>query len=269
VNIDGARIGPDGRYWLVDGGSTGLNGSTKLVGVNLSTDTVDSIYYLDDIKASDSGIDDVRFGASGDVAYLSDTANALLVLNLTTGNGVRVLANDPSAVSWFPLMYNGTLLPGYGAAGSTLAVGLDQIEVSPDGDYLYYQPCIGGLYRIKTSYVDATLTNATLAASLGDYAEPFALTPSTGGTTIDAAGNIYVSDTNLLAIWKVTPEGRATILVQDDALLWTDLMWVTSDKKLWLPASQMRPGGDGLMASSPNYIFTYPIDAGPSPIDHA
>ncbi|KAJ5413915.1 hypothetical protein N7509_000542 [Penicillium cosmopolitanum] len=91
VNIDGARIGPDGCYWLVDGGSTGLNGSTKFVGMNSSTNTVDSIYYLDDIKASDSGIDDVRFGASGDMAYLSDTANALLVLNLTTGNGVRVL----------------------------------------------------------------------------------------------------------------------------------------------------------------------------------
>ncbi|CAI7592419.1 unnamed protein product [Penicillium pancosmium] len=213
VNIDGARTGPDGRDWLVGGGSTGLNGSAKLVGVNLSTDTGDSIYYLDDIKASDSGIDDVRFGASCNVASLSDTANALLVLNLTTGNGVRVLANDPSTVSWFPLMYNGTLVPGYGAAGSTLAVGLDQIEVSPDGDYLYYKPCIGGLYRIKASYVDATSTNATLAASLGDYAESFALTPSTGGTTIDAARNIYVSDANLLAIWKVAAEGRATILV--------------------------------------------------------
>ncbi|KNG90524.1 hypothetical protein ANOM_001495 [Aspergillus nomiae NRRL 13137] len=269
VSIDGARIGPDGRYWLVDGGSQGINGSTKLVGVNLRSDEVDKIYYLDDIKADDSGIDDVRFNAAGDVAYLSDTAGALLVLNMTTGNGVRVLADDDSAAAWFPMMYNGTLVPGYGGDGSTLAVGLDQIEVSPDGIYLYYQPCNGGLYRIKTSYVDATLTNATLAASLGDYAEPFALTPSTGGTTIDGDGNIYVSDTNLLAIWKVTPEGRATILVQDDALLWTDLMWVTADKKLWLPASQMRPGSDGLMADGPNYIFTYPIDAGPSPIDHA
>lgn len=46
-------------------------------------------------------------------------------------------------------------------------------------------------------------------------------------------------------------------------------MWVTADKKLWLPASQMRPGADGLMAEGPNNIFTFPIDAGPSRIDHA
>ncbi|KAK4629752.1 hypothetical protein CLAFUW4_08483 [Fulvia fulva] len=136
VSIDGARIGPDGRYWLVDGGSQGVNGSTKLVGVNLSNDTVDRIYYLDSIFASNSGIDDVRFNAGRDVAYLSDTAGALLVLNLITGNGVRVLANDPSATAYYPMSYNGSLVPGYGAAGSTLAVGLDQIEVSPDGTYL-------------------------------------------------------------------------------------------------------------------------------------
>lgn len=269
VSIDGARIGPDGRYWLVDGGSSGLNGSTKLVGVNLSNDTVDKIYHLDNIIASDSGIDDVRFNAAADVAYLSDTAGALVVLNLTSGTGVRVLVNDPSAVAWFPMMYNGTLVPGYQGTDSTLAVGLDQIEVSPDGTWLYYQPCNGGLYKIETSLVDASLTNSTLAATLGDHAIPVALTPSTGGTTIDGDGNIYFSDTNLLAIWKVTPEGRATILVQDDALIWTDLMWVTADKKLWLPASQMRPGADGLMAEGPNNIFTFPIDAGPSSIDHA
>ncbi|KAH7146224.1 major royal jelly protein [Dactylonectria macrodidyma] len=268
VSIDGARIGPDGRYWLVDGGSQGVNGSTKLVGVNLTTDAVDKIFYLDDIKASGSDIDDVRFSANPEIAYLSDTAGALLVLNMSTSDGVRVLAGDPSGEAWFPMMYNGTLVPGYGSA-SSLSVGLDQIEVSPDGVYLYYQPCNGGLYRIKTAYLDASLTNSTLANSLGDYAEPFSLTPSTGGSTIDADGNIYLSDTNLLAIWKVTPEGYTTILLQDDRLLWTDLMWVTPDKKLWLPASQMRPGGNGLMADGPNNIFTYPIDAGPAPIDHA
>ncbi|KAF7877475.1 hypothetical protein EAF04_001152 [Stromatinia cepivora] len=133
VSIDGARIGPDGRYWLVDGGSSGVNGSTKLVGCNLTNNEVDKIYYFDSIIASNSGIGDVRFSASGEAAYLSDTAGALVVLNMTTGDGVRVLVDDPSAVAWFPMMYNHTLVPGYGAAGSTLAVGLDQIEVSPDG----------------------------------------------------------------------------------------------------------------------------------------
>ncbi|GJC83225.1 hypothetical protein ColLi_06063 [Colletotrichum liriopes] len=272
VSIDGARIGPDGRFWIVDGGTTDsdrrlVNGSSKLIGINLDTNLVDKVYYLDNLTDIGSVIDDVRF--NGDYAYLSDTAGALVVMDFTTGNGKRVLVNHSSALAWFPMAYNGSLVPGYQGGSSTLSVGLDQIEVSPDGVYLYYQPCNGGMYRIKTEYVNGALANSTLAANLGDYTEPFALTPSTGGTTIDGDGNIYVSDTNLLAIWKIKPDGSSSILVQDDALIWTDLMWVDANKNLWLPASQMRPGADGLMAEGPNYIFTYPIDAGPSLIDHA
>ena len=52
-----------------------------------------------------------------------------------------------------------------------------------------------------------------LAATLSDYVKLFTTTPSIGGLTIDSNGNIYISDTNLLAIWRVTPKGRITILV--------------------------------------------------------
>jgi sugar lactone lactonase YvrE len=77
VSVDGARIGPDGRYWVVDGGDGG-----KLVGVNLTTNEVDKNYNISQITtASGVNIDDVRFGPSGEVAYLSDTSGALIVLN--------------------------------------------------------------------------------------------------------------------------------------------------------------------------------------------
>ncbi|KAK1635778.1 hypothetical protein BDP81DRAFT_490875 [Colletotrichum phormii] len=290
VSIYGTRIGPDGRFWIVDGGTTDsdrnlVNGSSKLVGVNLETNLVDKAYYLDNLTETGSVIDDVRFNGplstihvfyllprfviNGNYAYLSDTIGALVVMDLTTGEGQRVLVGHSSALAWFPMAYNGSLVPGYQGGTSTLSVGLDQIEVSPDEVYLYYQPCNGGMYRVKTEYVNGALTNSTLAASLGDYVEPFALTPSTGGTTIDGDGNIYVSDTNLPAIRKVQPDGFSSILVQDDALVWTDLMWVDANKTLWLPGSQMRPGANGLMADGPHNILTFPIEAGPSLIDHA
>lgn len=39
-----------------------------------------------------------------------------------------MLAGSDSARAWFPMMYNGLLVPRYGASGSALAAGLDQIE---------------------------------------------------------------------------------------------------------------------------------------------
>jgi hypothetical protein len=47
--------------------------------------------------------------------------------------------------------------------------------------------------RIETRYLDeASLGPAAIAR----HVLPFAETPSTGGTAIDAAGVIYLSDTN-------------------------------------------------------------------------
>jgi hypothetical protein len=59
----------------------------------------------------------------------------------------------------------------------------------------------------------------------GCRAEPnmsrrFAGTLPTGGTAIDAAGNIYVSDTDRERVIKITPVGKVSTLIQDPRLLW-------------------------------------------------
>jgi len=82
-----------------------------------------------------------------------------------------------------------------------------QLEVSPDGRSLYYQPCSGPLYCIDTRWLDD--------GSIGDaerakHVERFADTPPTGGTAIDAAGNIYLSDTDRERVIKITPEEKVS-----------------------------------------------------------
>jgi hypothetical protein len=56
--------------------------------------------------------------------------------------------------------------------------------------------------------------------SIGDaerakHVERFADTPPTGGTGIDAAGNIYVSNTDRERVIKTTPGGKVSTLIQD------------------------------------------------------
>lgn len=98
--------------------------------------------------------------------------------------------------------------------------------------------------RIPTSALDAAYYNSSMNnnAVLDAYIEPFAHTPSTGGTAIDAQGNVYCSDTDSQRVLKIFPNGTMTTLVQDPRLLWIDAMWVDDQHRLWMPAAQLNRG---------------------------
>lgn len=151
----------------------------------------------------------------------------------------------------------------------------DQLEVSPDAKYFYYQPCNGGLQRISTKWLDQAFYNSSLNSNdiLSSYVHPYARTPSTGGTAIDAQGNIYVSDTDSQRIIKVCSNGTMELLVQDPRLLWVDAMWIDSQQNLWMPAAQLNRGtpfNDGKsLVQKPLYVFSMNVGVGPSPVDHA
>ena len=129
------------------------------------------------------------------------------------------------------------------------------------------------MYRIETHYLEQAFYNPSLASTLSQYPEPFALTPSTGGTAIDADGNIYVSDTDRQNIERICPNGTRSIFVHDERLLWVDAMWVDSQQRLWMPAAQLNRGtpfNDGKSyIRKPLHLYTIDIRTGPSCIDHA
>lgn len=101
----------------------------------------------------------------------------------------------------------------------------DQLEVSPDGAYLYYQAQPGALWKVSTSLLDdAVYNNATAAAALVDATQPYAATVSTGGTAIDAAGTVYASDTSNNAILRTFANGTTELFIKDDRLQWADAM---------------------------------------------
>jgi len=58
-------------------------------------------------------------------------------------------------------------------------------------------------------------------------------------TPIDAAGNIYVSDTDREPVIKITPVGKVSTLIQDPRLLWVDAMWMDDAGDLWMPTAQL------------------------------
>lgn len=283
VRVNAQRIGPDGDLWLVDTGSPGfgspviLPSGPKLVVVDLQTDRVRRVYEMGNATKSGSLLDDIRFGPPGSgTAYLTDAGDegALIVLELATGRTQRVLSGDESTGAFTPVSAEGTLMLQSGEPGNFEYMRADQLEVSPGGGYLHWQPASGGMFRLPTRDLDAALYNSSLATTLAGLVEPFALTPATGGTAIDAEGSIYVSDLDRQAVEKVYANGTRRTLVQDERLLWVDAMWIDSTGTLWMPAAQLNRGapfsaGGVSRIVKPLYVYKMDIGVGPSPIDHA
>lgn len=238
VRTNSLRIGPDGNLWIVDIGSPGMEAPVvpdgpKLVVIDLKTNHVVRIYHLDDAVKPKSFVDDLRFGDHN--IYLTDAGEpGLIVLDPRTFKARRMLENHRSTVSR-DMYAEGKLLTK--PSGEHVKVHADQLEVSPDGAWLYYQPCSGPMSRIQTKYLDdASLSEKDLET----HVQPFYNSPTIGGTAMDAAGNIYLDDVEKQRVTRVTPDGHATTVVEDKQRLhWGDAMWIDDDGYLWIPAAQL------------------------------
>jgi sugar lactone lactonase YvrE len=272
VRVNTLRIGPDGHLWIVDAGAPGIGkpavaGGARLIVIDLAQDRIVAIHDLAGGVKARTYIDDIRF--NGGQVYITDAGEpGLLVLRLADGAVRRLLDGHPALTVRQAMRADGK--PLHDEQGKPLAVHADQLEVSPDGRWLYVQPSSGPLARVPTALLDDP---ATSPADLATAIEPFYASPTTGGTAIDANGTLYISDTDRRRILAVTAEGKASVLIEDPRLIWSDAMWIDADGWLWIPATQQNrtPGFDGGRQSVayPVWIYRMQIGVGPAANDHA
>ena len=267
VRANALRIGPDHMLWVVDAGAPGpgqmqVPGGAKVVRLDPRTGVVKAIFPLDGAIKPKSYVDDIRF--NGAHAYLTDAGSpgGIIVLDLRSGQVRRVLDDDPSVTALKAQTGEGR--PLVDAKGAPVVFNADQLEVSPDGRWFYFQPATGPLYRMETRYLDdATLPDAQLRGKV----QLFAHTGATGGTAMDADGVIYAGDADHDAILKITPDGAVFTLVQDPRLVWVDAMWIDDKGELLAPAAQLdltagMNGGTNAVRL-PVVIYALPIGAKP------
>lgn len=271
VWVNSLRMAPDGDLWLVDTGSPGFGksmrpGGVKLVQIDVSANRVRRTIPLDGLVTEKTFVDDVRF--NGPHAYLTDAGMpALIVLDLATGRGRRVLEGHASVTAARPISAEGRIM--HGPDGKPVFVHADQLELAPDGAWLYYQACSGPLYRVPTKLLDDPRTGtAELAAAVEIVAD----TPSTGGTAMAADGTIFISDTDSQRIMRVARDGTMSILIQDPRLLWVDAMWLDGQGRLWMPAAQLNRlavfQAGTAQVRFPVEVYTLDVGAKPPPNDH-
>lgn len=240
VNINALRLEGD-KLWVVDTGAPEFGGNpvshgAKLVCIDLPTNQVVRTYFLSpDIATAGSYVDDVRFSAG--MALLTDAGNAgIIVVDLKTGAARRVLNQHASVVA----QPDRDLILGNQVVkapnGEPLRVNADPLEVSHDGVWLYYGPLQGPWSKVRIQdLANQALSPEQLAARV----EFFADIPATGGSVMDAQGNLYFSDLAHDAIRVRRTDGQIETLIVDKRLHWVDAPFLDQDGTLWLPTPQM------------------------------
>lgn len=266
IGVQSVVIDPKDRLWILDTGRAatpeGLNvqsvpGGPKLIGVDLSTDTIfQTILFPPTVAYGDSYLNDIRFDlrpsvtASGKgIAYITDSSsegrNGIVIVDLGTGESWRHLDNTPEVRAergfvpfiWGEVVYS---LPPPGTeinfAGN---FGADGIALSADGETLFFA-AVGArtLYSIPTVRLrDRSLTSEIMAeASVVSRGQK----GISDGLETDSNGFIYTGNFEDNAVNIFNPaNGTVSIFARDPTIGWTDTFAVAGDGYIYFTENQL------------------------------
>jgi sugar lactone lactonase YvrE len=267
--VFGMTVDRQNRLWLIE--PRGLDHErTRLTAFDLNTNqpVFEHTFAADEAQFTQ----DLRVSADGKTVYLADTGlfrftpASLLGLDVASKTHRRVLEQDASAQpqNWITQRFDGK--PHKLAWGLVaFTVGLDGIEVSADGQWLYYATMSHDTaYRVPTAALnDPTLSVAQLSAKI----EKVGKKPLSDGITLDPQGNLLITDIEHSAIAKLSADGKLQTLARRNDIIWSDGITMAADGSGWLTDSgipaylhplALPPSLDALSAKRPYGIYRLP-----------
>jgi sugar lactone lactonase YvrE len=243
VNAVWVEPGIPDALWVVDCGQ-GVEHGKKLVKVDLKTNTVSRVYHFSQEEAPlEACLNDVRI-AKGHAFVTESGLGAILTVDLKTGRVRRLLAasRKTKAVPGRSAVVDGRKLAG--PDGKPPLVHADDIEISPDKNWLYFgMPMGGDLWKVKVDdLLDDSLDEKALDARVLDDGP---LIP-VGGIYMLPNGSLLLSDLEKHALELRSPDGKLTLLAQSKWLDSPDAMSVDKEGRVYIAASQAgrSPGGN-------------------------
>jgi sugar lactone lactonase YvrE len=240
VCVQSVHVDAQGRLWILDPANPYfagvVDGGPKLVQVDLATDRVVRTWtFGPDVAPENSYLNDVRIETNTGTAFITDSgAGALVVLDLESGRGRRVLDDHPSThAEEIEVVIDGRVFSN--------EVHADGIALDAEGGWLYYQALTSRtLHRVPTSALrDPSLDPGALA----DRVEVFARSGVSDGL-LWAPEGVYVSALEHGAIRLVTRAGEVLTAARDRRIVWPDSFALGSDGSVWFTTAQIHLGPD-------------------------
>jgi len=220
----------------------------KYVGWDTKKNTLYKVIDLDAVTVPQSQHNDFAIDLKHGVLIDADEAigedsngvgdhAALVVTDIATGTSRRLLQGDPHVTpNADPIRWEAQA--GLPAATWGLRVGVDGITLDQNQEWFYFGPLSGyELYRVRMAdLLDTSLGDAQLSAKIEFYANK----PYNGGLTIDAKGNLYLTEIGRHAIGIIPPDTREyRTYVADDRMIWPDGVTFNSDGFMYSGAAQL------------------------------
>jgi sugar lactone lactonase YvrE len=202
---------------------------------------------------------DLRVTADGNTVVLADTGlfkftdPALIVFDITSKTHRTLLAQHPSLrpQDWAMRTPFGAHKLAWGLV--SFVVGVDGIEISADGQWLYYAAMTHErVYRVPMSaLLDVQLDAAALAARI----EEVGAKPMSDGITLDAQGRLLITDIENGGIARMDVQAAAPRSLQT---------LVKSSKVIWADGVVAAPDGQVVFTDSAIPAYIHQLAAPPS-----
>jgi Major royal jelly protein len=265
--VFGMTVDKQNRLWAIE--PCGLDHErSRLVAFDLNTNSQVFEYWFPAKEAQFA--QDLRVTADGQTVILADTglfrftSPALIVFDIKSKTYRKLLSQDPSAKpqDWVTRTQNGPHKLGYGLV--TFSVGLDGIEISRDGNWLYYATMSHErMYKVPISaLLDTTLSAQTLSGKIVAVGRK----PLSDGITVDRQDNILITNIENGGIARLTTNGELATLTKSPEVVWADGIVMAPDGKVLFTDSAIPayidqlarpPSRDKLKAAAPYKIYRF------------
>ncbi len=252
------------RLWIIDHGNHGFD-PVRVVAFDLATNTIIHEYDFPEIVAKKlSFFNDLSVSPNGKYLAVANVSffgkkPSIAIYNLETGKSKNQLENHSSVQHEKYVPVTPTKKMRFFGGVADLLTGIDGIDFSRDGKYIYYAPMgSSGLYRVPTAVItDFTKTEEEIATSV----ERVANKPLSDGIRTDFAGNVYITDIEHQGVFVVTPEGKGFTLIKDKRIQWADGLSMTNGGIFYLADSdipnQMLQSKEHIAKHAPYHIYKF------------
>jgi sugar lactone lactonase YvrE len=252
------------RLWTIDHGQHGLQpvrliafdlkANKKIVDQTIPPEIAKTFSFFNDLSISPDG----KFLAIANVSFFGKSPS-ICIYDIEKQIFKNRLESHPSVSheNFVPITPEKKMSFFGGLAD--LMVGVDGIDFSRDGEYLYYAPMGNSkLYRIKSKVI---LDFKSSDKELNNAIEIVATKPLSDGIRTDYNGNIYITDIENQGIYIVDKNGKGQTLIKDSRIKWADGLSLNLKGDFYLADSDipniMLRSKANMKENAPYHIFKF------------